>query len=194
MKKKYLEATYLFSVYNFQMSFDQINQMVPIHSIGDQNLSYTILGWRWDCRTQAKLQHWFVSIIFGFPTVSFYVACRIQAFHPNLKIPRSSLFLQPHLLTSIPFIFKHLSWISPGLLHLLCDGVRIIVLLSQPPTIFSGGKVCVLPIPALLAVLLEPNSFLRQLDFSWCLAAYIHCKVTCHRCQMLTGEGTLEMN
>ena len=40
-----------------------------------------------------------------------------------------------------------------------CDGIRIIVFLSQSPNIFSGGKVCFLPTPALLVVLLEPDSF-----------------------------------
>ena len=80
------------------------------------------------------------------------------------------------------------------ILHLLCDGIRIIVFLSRSPNIFSGGKVCFLPTPALLVVLLEPDSFLKQLDFPRCLATCIHCKVTCHRCQMLTREGTLEMN
>ena len=75
---------------------------------------------------------------------------------PNNVTPAyfcSLIFLPVFPLSSNVWAESH-----PDLLHLLCDGIRIIVFLSH---IFSGGKVCFLPTPALLVVLLEPDSFLN---------------------------------
>ena len=225
-------ATYLFSVYNFQMSFDQIAKSLqscptlcdpidgsppgsPVSGILQARTLERVAisfsnAWKWkvkvkllsrvrlgdpmDCSLpgssihgifQARVPEW-VAIAFSE---------RIQAFHPNLKIP--TMWLQPIFAASSSYqYFLYLQMFKLNLTRTF--SISCVMesgsLCSRSPNIFSGGKVCFLPNPALLVVLLEPNSFLKQLDFPRCLAAYIHCKVTCRRCQMLTREGTLEMN
>ena len=146
-------ATYLFSVYNFQMSFDQIakslQSCLTLWDPIDGSLPGSPIPGILQARTWSGLPHpspmherekwkWSRSVVSDLATL--WTAAHQappsmgfsrQKYQSGVPLPSpkgyklfiktsrsqqcdSSLFLQPHLLTSISFIFKRLSWISPG--------------------------------------------------------------------------------